>query len=169
VETLTCLGANGNASIGRFWAASGMNLMGAALGDVTMKPAQTLFAGRGRFAVADESRRSRRWVRAEEAVYRAERREVKNLDVDTFSGKHTAPLDRRGDKGPFLSYAMSVIVFARPWAGRVRFKPVHRRVLYSENDWPAAEPSGNCKSATVVGEVIGGVPPARRDSVRRLR
>lgn len=65
-------------------------------------------------------------------------------------------------KNSYLDYAMSVIVGRALPDVRDGLKPVHRRVLYAMNvlgnDWNKAYK----KSARVVGDVIGKLPPARR-------
>jgi DNA gyrase subunit A len=61
--------------------------------------------------------------------------------------------------GAYLDYSMSVIVSRALPDVRDGLKPVHRRVLYAMDQMGPAV--AVCKSAGVVGEVLG-IPPARR-------
>ncbi len=62
----------------------------------------------------------------------------------------------------YLDYAMSVIVSRALPDARDGLKPVQRRILYSMYDMGLRADSGFKKSARIVGEVLGKVPPSRR-------
>jgi DNA gyrase subunit A len=59
----------------------------------------------------------------------------------------------------YLDYAMSVIVGRALPDVRDGLKPVHRRILYAQNELGNTWNSGHVKSARVVGEVIGKYHP----------
>ncbi len=62
----------------------------------------------------------------------------------------------------YLDYAMSTIVARALPDARDGLKPVHRRILYAMYDMGLRPDSPYKKSARIVGEVPGKVPPARR-------
>ena len=65
-------------------------------------------------------------------------------------------------KKSYLDYAMSVIVSRALPDVRDGLKPVHRRILYSMFDIGMTPDKSYSKSARVVGDVLGALPPARR-------
>ena len=62
----------------------------------------------------------------------------------------------------FLEYAYSVIYSRALPDARDGLKPVQRRILYTMADMGLRPDSGHVKSARVVGEVMGRLPPPRR-------
>ena len=62
----------------------------------------------------------------------------------------------------FLDYAMSVIVARALPDVRDGLKPVHRRVLFAMHEAGLQPNRPRVKCATVIGEVMGSYPPARR-------
>ena len=68
-------------------------------------------------------------------------------------------------KESFINYSMSVIVSRALPDVRDGLKPVHRRILYAMNELGLFPDRPYKKSATVVGDVLGKYPPARRPSV----
>ena len=62
----------------------------------------------------------------------------------------------------YLAYALSTITDRALPDVRDGLKPVHRRVLYAMRLLRLDPGTGYKKCATVVGEVIGKLPPARR-------
>ena len=62
----------------------------------------------------------------------------------------------------FLDYSMSVIVQRALPDVRDGLKPVHRRILFSMHELGLRPDRPYKKSATVVGDVLGQVPPTRR-------
>ena len=80
----------------------------------------------------------------------------------TQFAKETLPISLEEEmRRSYLDYAMSVIVGRALPDARDGLKPVHRRVLFAmhelNNDWNRAYK----KSARIVGDVIGKIPPAR--------
>ena len=70
-------------------------------------------------------------------------------------------------RSSYMDYAMSVIVARALPDVRDGLKPVQRRILYAMQGLGMRSNSSYKKSARLVGEVPGQVPPPRRDS--RLR
>ena len=60
----------------------------------------------------------------------------------------------------FINYSMSVIVSRALPDVRDGLKPVHRRILYAMNELGLTPGRAYKKSATVVGDVLGKIPPA---------
>ena len=70
-------------------------------------------------------------------------------------------------RNSYLDYAMSVIVPRALPDVRDGLKPVQRRILYAMDDLGMRAGTAYRKSARLVGDVLGKIPPARR--YRRLR
>jgi DNA gyrase subunit A len=75
--------------------------------------------------------------------------------------KVTARLLEDEMRESFIDYSMSVIVQRALPDVRDGLKPVHRRILYAMNDLGLNPGRAYKKSASVVGEVLGKVPPSR--------
>ena len=65
-------------------------------------------------------------------------------------------------KSAYIDYSMSVIVSRALPDVRDGLKPVHRRVLYGMLDLGVLSNRPYKKSARIVGEVLGKVPPSWR-------
>ena len=64
-------------------------------------------------------------------------------------------------RNSYLDYAMSVIIGRAIPDIRDGLKPVHRRILYGAYNAGLVPGSAFRKSATIVGDVLGKLPPAR--------
>ena len=62
----------------------------------------------------------------------------------------------------YLQYSMSVIVGRALPDVRDGLKPVHRRILFAQNQMNNMHNRPYLKSARVVGDVIGKIPSPRR-------
>ena len=62
----------------------------------------------------------------------------------------------------YLAYALSTIMHRALPDVRDGLKPVHRRILYAMRELKLDPDGGYKKCATIVGDVMGKYPPARR-------
>ncbi len=73
-------------------------------------------------------------------------------------------------RASFVDYAMSVNVSRAIPDVRDGLKPVQRRILYAMSEMNLAAGNRYSKCASIVGEVIGSIPPSRRRAdLRRPR
>ena len=73
-------------------------------------------------------------------------------------------------QGAFLEYAYSVIYSRALPDARDGLKPVQRRILFGMHDMGLRPDRGHVKSSRIVGDVMGKLPPARRQrDLRRPR
>ena len=92
------------------------------------------------------------------------------LGGDGGNNKSHIPINIEDEmRRSYLDYAMSVIVGRALPDVRDGLKPVHRRILYMMHEMGLHHNRPTKKSARVVGDVMGKLPPARRRrDLRRL-
>src|SRR3546814_11719062 len=97
---------------------------------------------------------------------------TKNPPPEDFE-EHILDIDVGDEmRSSFLEYAYSVIYSRALPDARDGLKPVQRRILYTMNDMGMRPDRGHVKSARVVGEVMGRLPPhgdpATYDALARM-